>query len=458
MLLAAVVALLVVPVLQPLMAQQASRYALTAAAWDGGTVRLDDYEHLLSVDKAERDGHLYSDKAPGQPFLALPAYGLYRVLGGHPATDATWFRDPGLWAVSALTAALAGIVLALLMRRLALRVVPARATLAALSLAVATMLLPFSTVLFSHVLAACLGLAAYLLATRRQAGPGSMIAAGLVCGTAVTVEYTMLLVVAVVGVAALVAHRWKALWIVAGGVPAAVLLGIYHQAAFGGPFVTGYRFSQFAEHEEGLVGVRPPELGMLAEVLFAERGLFVLTPLVFVGAVACVILAVRGSAAIRRDAVAAVAVLAAMLFVMGGWSNPTAGASPGPRYVVPALGFLAGGVAWAWLRIPVLTGLATAVGTVAMGLATFTLPLAQRTEEFALGHWLWRVGEGKVADTWLTVLTGSRWAILAPILVAAALAAWLLVGEARLRRDSGAPGAASPAAPAAVPVDTTGAE
>lgn len=440
-LLAIVVALLVVPVLQPLMAQQASRYALTAAVWDAGTVRLDAYDHLLSVDRAERDGHVYSDKAPGQPFLGLPAYALYRALGGHPATEAHLLRDPGLWAVSLLTAAFAGIALALLMRRLALRVVPSRATLAALSLTVGTMLLPFSTVLFSHVMAACTGLAAYLLVTRNRAGPGSLVAAGVVAGTAVTVEYTMVLVVAVVGVVALVVHRWRTGWFVLGGVVPAALLGLYHQAAFGGPLVTGYRYSQFAEHQDGLVGVQPPRPDMLLEVLFSERGLFTLTPLVLVAVVALVFVVIATRGVVRRDAIAAMAVLAAMLFVMGGWTNPTAGASPGPRYVVPALAFLAGGVAWAWLRIPVVTAAATVVGGLAMGLATFTLPLAQRTETFALGHWVWRVAEGRVAATWLTVWTGSAWAILVPIVLAMAVAVWLLIGEARAARLADTPGA-----------------
>jgi hypothetical protein len=431
-LLAVVVALLVVPVLQPLMAQQASRYALTAAMWDGATVRLDDYDHLLSVDRAERDGHVYSDKSPGQPFLAVPAYAVYRLLGGHPATEAHPLRDPGLWAVSLSSGAFAAVALALLMRRLALRVVPARATLAALSLTVGTMLLPFSTVLFSHVLAALCGLGAYLLATRARAGTLGLVTAGLVAGVGVTVEYTMVLVTAIVGVVVVAGHRWRAGWFVLGGVAPVTLLAAYHEAAFGGPLVTGYRYSQFAVHQEGLMGVRPPRPDMLLEVLFSERGLLTLTPLVLVAVIACVFLAVRARGAPRRDARVALAVLAAMLFVMGGWTNPTAGASPGPRYVVPALAFLAGGVAWAWLRIPVVTAVATVAGTVAMALATFTLPLAQPTETFALGHWAWRVQEGRVASTWLTVWTGSNWAILVPVVLAAAVAAWMLLGERRL--------------------------
>lgn len=440
-LLALTVALLVVPVLQPLMAQQASRYALTAAVWDEGTVVLDRHAHLLTVDRAERGGHVYSDKAPGQPFLALPAYGAYRALGGHPAVVAEPLADPGLWAVSLLSAALPAIALALAMRRLAQRANSRRATAAALGLAVATLLLPFATVLFSHVLSALCALVAYLLLSRPGSGRSGLLAAGAVAGVAVTVEYTMALVVVVLGVFALTAHRLRALWFALGGVLPAVLLAWYHNVAFGGPLVTGYRFSQFAAHDQGVVGVRLPRPGMLLQVLGGERGLLTLTPLVFVAVIGCAVLLARGRGAARRDAAVALAVLAALLFVMGGWTNPLGGASPGPRYVVPALPFLAGGLAWAWDRAPWLTGAAALFGAVAMGLATFTLPLAQPTERFALGHWVWRVAEGRLADTWLTVATGRDWTLLVPIVAAAGVAVWLFAGESRQRRMGGQAGA-----------------
>ena len=42
-----------------------------------------------------------------------------------------------------------------------------------------------------------------------------------------------------------------------------------------------------------------------------------------------------------------------------------------------------------------------------------TMPLAQPTERFAVGHWAWRVAEGRVADTLLTQATGSDWTLAA---------------------------------------------
>lgn len=447
-LLAAVVALVVVPVLQPLMAQQASRYALTAAVVDGGTVVLDDYEHIIAVDFAQRDGRLYSDKAPGQPFLAIPAYALYRALGGRPAVEAATFGDRGLWAVSLVSAALPAIALAVLMRRFALRMAPERATEAALALSLGTMLLPFATVLFSHVASALCGLGAYLLATPRADGVAtrarwSLLAAGFVAGVGVTVEYTAAVLVVIIGLAVVHRHRLAAVWFAAGGVLPAALLGAYHTIAFGGPLEVSYRFSNFAEHQSGVVGVGLPRPGMTATILFGERGLFLLTPIALVGAVGLGLLLVRlvtrrraedGSQDPRRatDVLVSVAVFVAFVALGGGWSNPWAGASPGPRYLTPALPFLAGGVAYAWRRRPAVCTAAALASGVAMGIGTFTLPLAQSSEPSALLHWFERATTGRWADTLLTEVMGP-WGILPPLVIAAGVAVVLLRGERRPR-------------------------
>src|SRR5205823_7670248 len=53
-------------------AQPASRYDLTAALAEHGSVDLAPYRHRLGVDHALYRGHLRSDKAPGQPILGVP--------------------------------------------------------------------------------------------------------------------------------------------------------------------------------------------------------------------------------------------------------------------------------------------------------------------------------------------------------------------------------------------------
>lgn len=441
MLLAMAALLLAAPVLQPLMAQQASRYAFTAALVDHGTVRLDAYEHLLGIDVAERGGHLYSDKAPGQPVWAVPAYGAYRLLGGSPAAASTsHWGDLGLWATSLWSAALPAAALAVAMRRLALRTLPDRpatAGAAALSLSVATLLLPFSTQLFSHVLAGLLGVGAWLVATGGRVAAARLLAAGALAGAAVTVEYPMILVaVSVVAGAMWHAARQRpaaasptgaaaraAALTAAGGLPFGLALAAYHRATFGGVLAFPYHFGQFPEHQGGLVGARLPDPATTAAVLVGERGLFTLTPLVAAAVAGLVVVLVRGRATSRVDAVAAVAVLAAFVALMGGWTNPYGGASPGPRYVVAALPWLAGGAAVAWARARWVTAVAAGAGAAAMLLATFTLPLAQPTEPMAVLWWLERAAAGEWADTVLTEATGWRWPLALPPALAVA-AGW----------------------------------
>jgi hypothetical protein len=429
LLLAAVVALLVAPILQPLMDQQQSRYALTAAIHDHRTVVLDRYD--LGVDRAERDGRLYSDKAPGQAVLALPAYAVYRALGGVPAEDDQPLGNLGLWSVSLWTAALPTVGCALLMRRLARRVSPGHATVAALATVTGTILLPFGTQLFSHALTAFLCLAAYLLLLREERT--ALAAAGGLMGMAVASEYSVGLAAVALTAVAVVRHRARAAWFVLGGLPFAAALAAYHWVVFGGPLRLPYHYARIHAADVGLVGARLPRPDMLARVLLGERGLLLLTPIVLAGVVGAVLVA-RGRGDRRLHGVVALVMFALFVGLQGGWANPTGGWSPGARYAVPALPFLVVGVARAWERWPRALVAAALIGTAAMLLATLTLPLAPRGETAVL-WWLERVRDGRTARTLVTWHLGPPGLLLPPAV--AAVVAWRL-----LRADEDAPAAA----------------
>jgi hypothetical protein len=170
---------------------------------------------------------------------------------------------------------------------------------------------------------------------------------------------------------------------------------------------------------------------MTLEVLLGERGLFVLTPIALIGVAGLVLMLLRRVGP-RVDLWASLMVFGAFVSIMGGWSNPWAGASPGPRYIVPGLPFLAGGVAYVWARQPLLSAAAAIAGGFAMGMAAFTMPLAQPTVPSGLLHWLGRAAEGRWADTLLTGALGDG-AIVLPLLAALAVGVALLRGEARKR-------------------------
>jgi hypothetical protein len=426
-LLVALVLVVAGPIVQLLMAHQASRLAFSAAVWDEGTVRIDTYEPILGVDFAERAGHLYSDKAPGQPFLAAPFYGLARAAGAEPAETERFFDNLTLWWTSFWSATVPAAALAVMMRRLALGTLgdPRAATAAAVTVSLGTLLLPFATVLFSHVLAATLCFAAYLAGRDRDAPPLRLAAAGLLGGMAVVTEYTAGIVVVVLGVLILLRRGVGVASYVAGGLPAVGLLAVYNAVAWGSPTEFSYANSgSFASaHEQGFFGVRVPEPVLTAQVLFGERGLLTLTPIVLVGVIGLGLLASRRRT--REVGVVGLVVFALFAALQGGWFSVTAGASPGPRYAVVALPFVAVGVAqaWRWSRATVV--IAGAVGAVPMLMAIFTNPLAQPSETFTAGHWAWRIVEGRWGQTLLTPHLPAPWAQLLQLAVAAGVLALL---------------------------------
>src|SRR5207302_10988256 len=107
---------------------------------------------------------------------------------------------------------------------------------AAVTLGLGTLVLTFSTVLFSHVLSACLGFAAFAILFRerhgRQDGRLSPLAlAGFVAGCAVTTEYALFLVAAALAVYAVYATKRplrRALAYAGGAAAGIVPLALYN--------------------------------------------------------------------------------------------------------------------------------------------------------------------------------------------------------------------------------------
>ena len=364
------------------------------------------------------DGHYYAAKSPGLAFVVLPPYLLLKAAGG--ATPIHESR-PEVWYLQLFGALLPALVLLLLVARTAERLEPGFGTAAAVTLGLATMVLPFATMLFSHVLSATLAFAAFAVLFRERRGPPRLAAvalAGLLAGLAVTAEYPVALVGAIVGLYALARRpmaRRLGVYAVGAfvGVVPALLFNLW---AFGSMFTFSYAnvVGDQQANKRGLFGVSAPDFGVLAQLLFSPIGLLILTPVVLAGAVGLFFVYRRGH---RLEAFVAAAVAVLYLLWNAGYETPFGGNSPGPRFLVVTLPFLALGFAAAYRAFP-LTTLALAIGSgVEMVVLTLTTPLL--TDDRA---WFHRFVTGQFAETINDLLKIGHGVALFFVVLAAALA------------------------------------
>ncbi len=157
-------------VLQPVGCNQTAHLGLVKALTDG-TPRIDAYA-AETCDTAYIDGHYYAAKAPGLALASVPWYGalrLARLAVGQAPRASSWpeamlqLPRRATWQVSIVAATLAALLLLLLVRSVAERIVPEYGAAAAVLIGTGSLVLPFSTLFFAHVLAATLGFAAFWL-------------------------------------------------------------------------------------------------------------------------------------------------------------------------------------------------------------------------------------------------------------------------------------------------------
>ena len=327
------VALAALTPLYPVSSQDSSRLCLTRAL-AAGRVSIAPCAGL-GVDRARYHGELYSDKAPGISIFAVP---LAMAVGLPQPVRWRFLGDPRLWVIRVLTSGVAFILLAFTVGRLGEGLRPGAGAFGAVGLTVGTMVGSLAATTFDQVTASALGFGAFVLAWRR-----SHLTAGVVAGLALLVEYEAALVVAAVAAYAAVDGGAAFRRFVGGLAPGALVLGVYDWAAFGSPFHASYRYvaNGFARAQAGgFFGISPPHWSAVWRVLVGDRGLLVASPVAVVAAAGLVTLGSRQ----RREAIVCGVVSLAYLVLEFGYFLPYGGVSPGPRFLIPALPFLALGL------------------------------------------------------------------------------------------------------------------
>jgi hypothetical protein len=297
------------------------------------------------TDVARYHGNLYSDKAPGMSVLEIIPAEIDRL---RPPDQWAAKGDLRLWFVHLIASGLPFLLCVFLVGRVSEGLASGYGGVALVTFALGTEVGSFGIAGFDHVLTATFGLLAFVLAWGRRP-----LAAGLAAGIAVTTEYEAGALLVLVGAfVALFGSRALSRYAL-GAIPGVALLGAYDWAAFGAPWRASYRYihNEYAsEQAQGILGVKAPSVHATNLVFFGDRGLVLSSPVLVAAAVGLVLLWRRG---FRLEALACGAVTALFTIANCGYFLPYGGGSPGPRFLVPCLPFLALGLAPAFQRFPV---------------------------------------------------------------------------------------------------------
>lgn len=399
---------------------QNSRFALTQALVEDASPIIDRFESTTG-DKSFREGHFYSDKAPGLSVMATVPYALFYAIrssrGGQlPAVDVVPLDPIDLaaeripppdrmkagdrlrynrsWRIGAyicrvLTVlplaglgwfSLFALAFALARARGRSRLESKRlATWSAAVYGLATPAFAYAVGFYGHrPVADLLIFAAALLwlSDSRDASKNVVLplVLGSALGLAVCIEYPAAIPVAMIWFWCLLRWGWRgALKVAVAGLPWAIALALYHRWAFGSALSTGYDFVFLEEFASGMkvrYGIHAPDPHAAFELLFGSyRGLFALSPVLLV--------AVWGLAQLRAAPIRlAVAICLFYLGLNAGYYMWDGGAAFGPRHLLPALPFLCLGLVPAFERVPRLTFALAAWSAFVMLLGAYAGPEA----------------------------------------------------------------------------------
>jgi hypothetical protein len=403
---------------------QNAHYALVRALADGTPI-VDAYRAETS-DVSYVDGHYYAAKAPSLAFVNLPVYLVLDMLGipeldsgDSPArADLTRGQIAVVWVLGLWSALLPAVVLLLLVRKIADELEPGFGLPAAATLGLATMVLPFSELLFAHSLSTALGFAAFATLWWRR----SAALAGLLAGLAITTEYTLAVVALALALYALHSGIRRAGSFVAGLLAGVAPLALYNLWAFGSVTHLSYEdavsrggrtgHDELAANEAGFFGIRLPSPEVAGDLIFSHLGLVTVTPVIALGLLAALRLR-------RPEALLVVGLFLSFVVFNSGYETPFGGGAPGPRFLVPVLAFLALGIARAFRVWPLPTLALAVASALQMWAITATIPV-----NATYGRWDERLLDGNYTGS-LAIYAGvPRAAAVVPFFLALVCAAF----------------------------------
>jgi hypothetical protein len=442
-------------------------------AFSKGQPEIDQWQWNTN-DKAWVDGHFYSVKSPGTAALTTLPYMAIKALDGDKLARAAvdnenrtahhkWYSDnvvplenygydverglrvqaivqhdtPIVWALTLIAAVIPAVLMLLCVRWAADRFIPGYGTAAAITLGLGTVVMTFAAEFFSHVISAGLAFAAFCVLMKERDGPlrtRPVALAGMLAGLAVSFEFQAGLAgIVLFGYALSRRLDWprRAAAYAAGAVAGALPTLAFNAWAFGNPLKLAYSdavaFPGRSGHDvlglnsDGFFGITVPRFDSAFDLLFAGRGLVVMTPIIVMSVVGVFLMRRKH----RAEANTILAVAAVYFIYNSGYWLPYGGGTPGPRFLIPALPFVALGLAYAYRRFPALTlGMAIPSGLF-MLVGTLTYPLIGKQ---GMGTWADWLVQGRLEHTVLTAFgVTNAWLALAPFFAAVLVAIILAV-------------------------------
>jgi len=175
-------------------------------------------------------------------------------------------------------------------------------------------------------------------------------------------------------------------------------------------------------NDSGFFGIEVPDVQIALDLLFANKGLLTLAPVLALALAGVVLLYRRG---LRAESYVIGGLFLAYLTYNSGYWLPFGGGSPGPRFLVPVLPFLALPLALAWRRWPATALALATVSAVLMATLTATLPLIGNDD---IGYWMHIVDIESFEHTVASAVgLDNGWLAIAPFAVALLAAALLAV-------------------------------
>jgi hypothetical protein len=345
-------------------------------------------------DLSVKDGKYYPSKAPLLSFAAVPLYATLRAVGGGhrhavPEVPLVFFSRLLLTVLPTLG------LLWLVRRYLRAHLEAPVADALTVTYGLGSLAFSYSLLFMSHQTTAVLLFAGFYALWRCARGDWrarGYVVAGACAGAAVAAEYTGALgVLGLVLYAALTVlfppaparERLRRLGRAAGlatlgALPFVVALMLYHQATFGHPLTTGYKYLNDAAYQPwhlgGFLGIRTPDPRAFGLSFFSPlRGLFTLSPFLLMALPGLVMQRRRGlGAEARATGWMGVALLAGYTYFTSSFSYDSWGWTTGPRHLTGLVPFLLL-PAGLWLERLRASGRAWATGAAAMSCAASLL-------------------------------------------------------------------------------------